>query len=208
MEWMAKLEQLNQRERDDFARIVNRLLASTFLTKQQEASRRDYYFVERNEALIAGYLKVIGWELIVDRSYGIVQASGLQAGNRLQLRLIDSVLLLLLRLIYEERRKQLTLTAEVVCQVQDLHDKAAQLRVRERAVIEKKVLKEAIALFRRYSLVEQLDDDVTDPRCRLLLLPTLLFAVKLDGIQELHDRLVAYAEGGESAEVDDRDPVD
>lgn len=208
MDWVAKLEQLNQRERDDFARIVNRLLASTFLTKQQEASRRDYYFVERNEALIAGYLKVIGWELIVDRSYGLVQASGLQAGNRLQLRLIDSVLLLLLRLIYEERRKQLTLTAEVVCQVQDLHDKAAQLRVRERAVIEKKVLKEAVALFRRYSLVEQLDDDVTDPQCRLLLLPTLLFAVKLDGIQELQDRLVAYAEGGESAEVDDRDPVD
>lgn len=205
MEWLQQYEQLNQRERDDFARIVNRLLTSTFLVKQQEDSRRDYYFVERNEAVLAGYLKLIRWELVVDRTYGLAQVLNRQGGTRLQLRLMESVLLLILRLIYDEKRRELTVTDEIVCQVQEIHDKALSLRVRERGVVEKKYLRDAFAIFRRFALVEVMDEDITDPHCRVKLFPTLLFAVKLDGLQELHDRLTAYAEGGELAEVDDGD---
>lgn len=203
VEWAALYEQLSNREREDFARICNRLLTSTFLVKQQEAGRRDYYFVERNEALFAGYLRLIQWDLVVDRAYGVVQASNRQGAGRLQLRLMESVLLLLLRLLYEERRKQLSLTDDVVCCVQDVHDKALTLRVRERGVVEKKHLQNAFALFRRYSLVELIDEDVTDPRCRFKLLHSILFAVRLEGLQELTDRLDAYREGDEPSEVAD-----
>lgn len=205
MEWVASYEQLNQRERDDFARIIGRLLTSTFLVKQQDESRRDYYFVERHEAILSGYLRIIRWELLIDRAYGVVQVIHRQGGARLQLRLMESVLLLLLRLIYEEKRRELTITDEIVCQVQDIHDKALSLRVRERAVVEKKHLRDAFTLFRRFSLVDVMDEDITDPRCRIKLYPSLLFAVKLDGLQDLHDRLNAYVDGGEPAEVDDGD---
>lgn len=205
MEWVTLYEQLSAREREDFARIANRLLTATFLVKRQESSRKDYYFVERNEALFAGYLRMVSWDLIIDRAYGVVQATNKQGAGRLQLRLMESVLLLLLRLLYEERRKELSLTDEVVCQVQDIHDKALTLRIRERGVVEKKHLQGAFALFRRYSLVELIDDDVTDPRCRLKLLPSILFAVRLEGLQELTDRLETYREGDEPSEVVDGD---
>lgn len=205
MDWVQQYAQLTQREQEDFARIINRLLTGTFLVKQQEDSRRDYYFVERNETLLAGYLRLMRWELVVDRAYGVVQVLNRTGGTRLQLRMMESVLLLLLRLIYEEKRRELTVTDEVVCLVQEVHDKAQSLRVRERAVVEKKHLKDAFAVFRRFCLVEVIDEDVTDPRCRVKLLPTLLFAVKLDGLQDLHDRLSAYGEGGDPAEVDDSD---
>jgi hypothetical protein len=208
MEWLQQYELFNQREREDFARILNRLLASTFLIKQQEEARRDYYFVERHEAVLAGYLQLIRWELIVDRAYGVVQAVNRQGGTRLPLRLMESVLLLILRLIYEEKRRELTVTDAIVCQVQEIHDKALSLRVRERGVVEKKHLKDALHIFRRYSLAEPIDEEFTDPRCRIKLYPTLLFAVKLDGLQDLHDRLNAYAEGGEPSEVDDGDQAD
>lgn len=205
MDWVQQYAQLTQREQEDFARIINRLQNGTFLVKQQEGSRRDYYFVERNETLLAGYLRLMRWELVVDRAYGVVQVLNRTGGTRLQLRMMESVLLLLLRLIYEEKRRELTVTDEVVCHVQEVHDKALSLRVRERAVVEKKHLKDAFAVFRRFSLVEVIDEDVTDPRCRVKLYPTLLFAVKLDGLQDLHDRLSAYGEGGDPAEVDDGD---
>jgi len=205
MEWVTAYELLNHREREDFARIVGKLLAQTFLVKQQEASRKDYYFVERNEALFAGYLKLSQWDLVVDRGYGVVHVTNRAGGTRLQMRLMESVLLLLLRLLYEERRKALSLTDDVVCQVQDLHDKALTLRIREKGVIEKKHLANAFSLFRRFNIIELVDDDITDPRCRFRLLPTILFAVKLEGLQELTDRLDAYREGGEPAEVDDGD---
>lgn len=208
MDWVQQYEQLNQREREDFARIINRLMTSTFLVKNQEDARRDYYFVERNRDLIAGYLSLIRWELVVDRSYGVVQVINRQGGSRLQLRMMESILLLLLRLIYEEKRRQLTITDDVVCQVQELHDKALSLRIREKGVIEKRHLREAFALFRRYSLVELIDEDITDPQCRFKLFPSILFAVKLDGLQELHQRLAAYGEGGEPDEAADGDQTD
>lgn len=205
MDWVDPYSQLTNREREDFARIVNRLLTATFIVKQQDSSRRDYYFVERNEAVFAGYLRVMQWDLIVDRAYGVVQALNRQNAGRLQLRLMESLLLLMLRLLYEERRKELSLTDDVVCQVQEIHDKALTLRVRERGVVEKKHLQNAFALFRRYSLVELIDEDVTDPRCRFKLLPSILFAIRLEGLQELSDRLDAYREGDEPAEVADGD---
>lgn len=205
MEWVAQYELLSHREREDFARIMGKLLAQTFLVKQQEASRKDYYFVERNEPIFAGYLRVIQWDLVLDRGYGVVQVINRAGGTRLQMRLMESVLLLLLRLLYEERRKTLSLADDVVCQVQELHDKALTLRIREKGVIEKKHLANAFSLFRRYSIVELIDEDITDPRCRFRLLPSILFAVRLEGLQELTDRLEAYREGGEPAEVVDGD---
>jgi hypothetical protein len=206
--WVQQYEQLNQTEREDFARIVNRLLTGTFLVKNHEGSRRDYYFVERNQEVIAGYLGLIRWELIVDRPYGVVQVINRQGGSRLPLRMMESILLLLLRLLYEEKRRELTITDDVVCQVQELHDKALTLRIREKGVIEKRHLRDAFALFRRYSLVELIDEDITDPRCRFKLFPSILFAIRLDGLQELHQRLEAYAQGGEADEVADGDQVD
>lgn len=205
MDWVQLYEQFNNREQEDFTRIVNRLLAHTFLVKQQEANRKDYYFVERNEPVFTGYLRLIQWELVLDRGYGVVQAINRAGGSRLPLRLMESVLLLLLRLLYEERRKEISIADHVVCQVQDLHDKALTLRVREKGVIEKKHLANAFALFRRYAIVELVDEDITDPGCRFTILPTILFAVRLEGLQELTDRLEAYREGGESAEVVDGD---
>lgn len=205
MEWLQAYEQLNQREREDFARIINRLLSSTFLVKHQEEARRDYYFAERNEAMLTGYLKLMHWDLIVDRAYGVVQAVNRNSGTRLPLRLMDSVLLLLLRLIYEEKRKELNVTDDIICCVHDVQDKAFSLRVREKAVVEKKYLREAFSLFRRFALIDVLDEDLTAPRTRLKLYPSLLFAVKLGALPEVEERLALYAEGGESTEADDGD---
>ncbi len=41
MDWVRRYEQFTQREREDFARILNRLLTGMFLLKQQEGTRRD-----------------------------------------------------------------------------------------------------------------------------------------------------------------------
>lgn len=205
MEWIQTYELLHQRERDEFARVLNRLLASTFIVRSQEDGRRDYYFAERHEQMLAGYLRLMQWDLVVDRTHGVAQVINQAGGTRLQLRLMESVLLLLLRLIYEEKRRQLNITDEIVCEVQEIHEKALSLRVREKAVVEKKHLAGAFSVFKRHSLIEVLGEEIHDPRCRIKLYPSLLFAVKLEGLLELHDRLAAYGEGGEPDEGDDGD---
>lgn len=205
MDWASEYGLLSQKEREELRRLLGRLLAETFVVRRQE-DRRDFYFIERNQALVEGYLKVMGWDLVVDKVAGVTQAVNRQGGTRVSLRLWDSILLLVLRLLYEEKRKQLNLTGDILCRVQEIHDKCLALKLRERGVVEKKYLRDAFGVFRRFSLVQMLDSDVTDPECRFLIYPSMLLAVPVESIQELHGQLVAYSEEEEeSGEVADSD---
>lgn len=194
MNWFEQHQQMSVREREDFSRILNRLLASTFVVKRQEEARKDFYFIERHETIFRSYLEILGWDLILDRVYGVCQVVSRQGSHRISLRLVDSLLLLILRLLYEEKRKEISLTADVVILVQEIQDKYLALKIRGRP-IEKKNLRDAFSLFRRFDLVEVLDSDVTDPECRILVYPSILFVVKLDSLQEIHARIEAYQEG-------------
>ena len=202
MEWVQAYDGLSNREKEDVTRVVNRLLASTFLVKRQEASRRDFYFVERNLAVFQGILGLIGWEVRIDGPLGVCQAVNRQGTHRASLRTIDSAVLLILRLLYEEKRKLISIAADVMGTVQELQEKYLAFGFKTR-VLEKKHLTEALKLCRRYQIIELLDEDETDPSTRFLIYPSILFAVRVDSLQELHARLVSYqAEPAENGEPD------
>lgn len=206
MEWLAAYQLLSAREREEFARLANRLLATTFLLRRGE-DRRDYHFLERHREAFAGYLAAMGWEMVLDPVHGVAQAVNRQGGTRLALGLWDSILLLVLRLLYEEKRKQLNLGEDVMARIQEVHDKCLALKLRERGVVEKKYLREAFALFKRFSLAEVLDGDITRPETRFLIYPSVLFAVRAEAMAELHRRLedLRAGEGEEDDEAPDRD---
>ena len=197
---------LTAREQEDVRRILGRLLRETFVVRR-EAERRDFYLLERHQAVLARLLDLMGWDLDVDRVLGVARVIDRSGATRLGLRLWESVLLLVVRLLYEERRRDLNLTADVLATIQEVQDKCLALKLRDRAVLEKKHLREAFTLFRRFSLVAVLDGDVTAPDCRFVVYPSVLKAVPVEGIAELQARLAAYGE--ESAdEAPDGDPAD
>lgn len=207
MDWTTAYQLLGDREREEFARLLNRLLATTFVLRRGEG-RRDFHFVARHREAFQGYLGAMGWELVLDEVHGVAQAVNRHGGTRLALGLWDSVLLLVLRLLYEERRKEIHLGEDVMARVQDVHDKCLALRLRERGVVEKKYLRDAFALFKRFSLVEVLDGDVTHPETRFLIYPSVLFAVRAEALTELNRRLEELRAGAATGEDDDDEAPD
>lgn len=198
----AGIEAFTPRERETLARVLNHLLTKTFLVKGRDETRRYFYFLERHEAWIRSYLEVAGWGLRLDPTFGVAQAIPPDASGRISLDLNESLALLILRLIYEEKRKQLSLTADVVTTVQEIQDKYLALRLRARP-LDRKALKQALTLFVRYDLIELLGADATDPTTRLRLLPSILFAVRADTLAALHSRFEGYrrnTEEGPAAE--------
>ena len=179
--WQAAYEALGNRDREDLRRVLNHLLTRSFLVKGKEETRRDFYFLERHQALVRDYLEVAGWGLRLDPAFGVAQALPPDAAARLGLDLTQSLVLLILRLIYEEGRKRLSLTSDVVTTVQELQDKYLNLRLRTRP-LDRKALKEALGLLSRFELVVVMGADPTDPATRLRLLPSLRFAVKADSL--------------------------
>ena len=192
MEWAETYQKLNSTERDHFMLAVNRLLAQTFLQRRVEVTRLLYLFVEQHEILVSGYLNLAGWDLIGDRGLGVFQAVNRQGRNRLQLNLTETVLLLLLRLSFEEQQKEVRLNEEAMIRTGGLQEKFTALRLRNRKPLDKRTLRETVGLFKQMQLVKPIDADVTDPECRILIYSTILLAVKVDDIRQLHDRLAAF----------------
>lgn len=201
MNLSERLEQMSVREKEDFARVVNKLLGNTFITRKNEESKRDYYFIERNEELIHHYLKHIGWTLVGDRALGVYQVVSDFSANRLRLKMEESIILLILRLCYEEKRKEITLSENICIKVQEIQDKYAALKIRARP-IDKKSLKEAVGLFKRFNILQPLDSDVTEPECRLEVYPTILLAVRVDDIRNLYEKLESYRNSRPAADSD------
>jgi len=188
---IRRWEGLSPREQEEFTRIVNKLLAVTFITRKNDEDRRDYYFIERNEALFRDYLKLAGWTLAADKSYGVYQVINEFAFNRLRLKLEESIILLIIRLCYEEKRKEINLADNIMLRVREIQEKYAALQIRKRP-IDKKSLRETLALLKRFNIARPLDGDTTDPECRLEVFPTILFAVRVEDIRNIHDKLDTY----------------
>lgn len=206
MDWVIEYEALTAGQREDFRRIVNKLLAQTYITKRKEDQRRDYYFIERHESMIRGYLGMSGWDLIGDKGLGVYQAVNRDGFNRLQLRLQESIILLLVRLCYEEKRRELTLAENVVIRVREIQEKYAALQIRDKP-IDKKGLRDAISLMKRFNLVEVLDRNSVDPDCRLVLLPSILLAVRVDDIRQVYEKLASYRQAGSEAGEGDANEI-
>lgn len=191
---LAELANLSEKERSEFERVLNRLLSETFLVKRCENTRADYYFVERHEELIREYLSYAGWRLDGDKSYGVYAVASKYGSNRISLRLEESIIVLILRLLYEEKRKEISLSSEVIVRVQEIQDRYLALKIRQRP-LGKTVLRDTVRLLKRHNVLEVLDGDAADPETRLLLYPSLLYAVRVESVSEVFAKLNTYGNG-------------
>jgi len=99
--------QLPPGEQSQFAEVVRRLLANGFIWREEDAERRNYGFLVRRRELVADYLIVAGWELRHDERNGIFQVIHREGAHRRRFNRDTTIWLLLLRLIYAEKRERL-----------------------------------------------------------------------------------------------------
>ena len=111
---MDLLEGLLQRDKEEFKRICNRLLSVCFLCKGNAVNRTDYYFVLKYKEKFAEYLGVLGYRLDVNEEYGVIQLTNPQNYNRLNLKLFESIILLVLRILFDEKKRELSVSDEVI----------------------------------------------------------------------------------------------
>ena len=105
---MELLEGMLQREKDEFKRICNRLLSVCFLCRSNVTNKSDYYFVLKFRDKFADYLGILGYRLDINEEYGVIQLVNMQNYNRLNLKLYESVILLILRILFDEKKRELS----------------------------------------------------------------------------------------------------
>jgi hypothetical protein len=200
-------ESLVQKEK--FKAAANKLLNNCFIIKKKEDTRNDYIFIVQNKDLFTEYFELLGYKIDVNDIQGVVALTSVSGVGRLRLKKIESIILLILRLLYIEKRKELSLNEDVVVLSDEIHQKYNMLKIDAKANLDKTLLRDAIRLFKKYNIVSSLDTDVTMSDARIKIFPSVLFAVPNDNLttmyESINEKLSRYMKGGE--QNDDEETV-
>lgn len=207
MNSMDFLEGMLQRDKDEFTRICNRLLSTCFLCKGNITNKSDYYFVLRYRDKFTQYLSVSGYRLEINEEYGVIQLTNSQNYNRYNLKLFESIILLILRILYDEKKRELSVSDEVIINLGDIHDKFLSLKIRDK-MIDKTTLRNAISVFRRFQLIETLDKDLGNEESRIIIFDSILMAVRVEDIKQAYEKLENYRKGKKADEETDQSETD
>ena len=94
---------LPDKARREVPRVINRLLGQTFLHQDIDSDKDDYYFVHRHREVIEALLQLAGFSLKHDDYHRIFQAVSDFSYCRAHYRLDETLMIVVLRKLYEER---------------------------------------------------------------------------------------------------------
>lgn len=186
-------ERLTSVQKAIFKDIANKLLASTFLARDKKDNKDNYYFVVSYKEVFDEFFAILGYEVKLDQGIGAIMLSSDQNTGFLKLRRDETIILLILRLLYHERLKETSLNENVVISVLDIHEKYNYLEIKKR--INKTDLVSALRLFRRFNLIETIGD-ITMSNTKVVIMPTILYAINTEEITEVYNtvsRIVSEA---------------
>ena len=181
-----KLELLNEEERIRIRNVIQSLLACNFLTREHDAAL--YIAARRYREELAEYFQVIGWEFRVDERYEIVWLLSTGMAHRRALTMEESIWLLVLRLIYEEKRTGLNLSTFPMTTLAEIRAKYLAVHLPD---LKKTALQRLTQLSKQYRLADVLDRELSE-EARIRLFHTLVLAVDGEELSELHKRLEIY----------------
>lgn len=193
---MELFENMYQKDRDEFRRVCNKLMSICFITKQNESTKSEYYFILRHKEVFEHYLDVLGYVLEINEEYGVVQLVNRENYNHVRLKLNESIILLILRILYDEKKRELSLT-DVLINVGDIQEKYLSMRIRAKQ-IDKTTMGNTLQLLKRYNLIEILDGDVTQEDARIVIYDSILMAVRVEDIKRVSDLMERYRKGGDN----------
>lgn len=203
---MELFEGMLQKDRDEFRRVCNKLMSTCFICKQNADTKSEYYFILRQRPVFERYLDVLGYTLEINEEYGVVQLVNRENYNHAHLKLYESIILLILRILYDEKKRELSLS-DVVINVGDIQEKYLSLKIREKQ-IDKTTMNNALRLFKRYNLVALLDKDLFQEDSRIVIYDSILMAVRVEDIKRVSDMIALYRKGGTSNEDTEESTVD
>ncbi|MDD2959752.1 MAG: DUF4194 domain-containing protein [Lachnospiraceae bacterium] len=204
---MNLLEGMLQRDQEEFRRICNKLINVCFLCKQNEAARSDYYFVLKYKEKFENLLGTLGYRIEINEEYGVIQVTNGLNTNRQNLKLYDSIILLLLRILFDEKKRELSMSDEVIVNLGDIQDKFLSLKIRDK-MIDKTTMGNALRMLRRYQLVELLDSDLKNEESRILIYSSILMAVRVEDIKKVYEKIEIYRKGKQTDEETDQTEID
>ena len=185
--------------------IANYLLNNCFLIGTVDSTREKYYYVINHEESFRQLFQPIGYTLVIHRNLRVVQLINNHGRGRLSLKKYESIMLLILRLIYVEKRESLSTSEEkVVATVEEIKNEYEKLNLPRR--FDKALLEDSLRNIKRYNLVQPLDK-LLDMDAKIQIYPSVMLAMPDTTISKAYEEtsklLAQYVNSDEEDESDD-----
>lgn len=182
---------LSSQDQEAFRLIVNELLSHMYLVETQydfqenmKKTNHDYLFAERHLALLQEYLGFAGFLLEMDSNYGVIFLRSELEVNRTHFDPLTTKMIYTLRLIYDEKRAELSLCREVFVTVADLVNKMMTLNAIQKKPAQM-LLSDSLRKINQFHLIQKQSGKWYAPDTSLLILPSILFVVTTEQITSI-----------------------
>lgn len=199
-----QFQKLTETEKDKFSRICNKILDKNFLIRQKESDKEDYFFVVGHLTLFQNYFMLIDYTVTHYEADRIVALSTEANRNRTRLKRNDTIMLLVLRLLYQKKSKEATQLNQVLVSVNDIQEELNRTSL-FKGRIPKTELQTTMRMLKSYSLIDFQSSNLINDDTRVEIYPSLLRVVNIDDMTKLEAQLSAFSNGGDDDEDDDQD---
>lgn len=198
-------EGVSELEREKLKDLINQLLGVNLLLK--ELDRERYLLARRHQEALSSYFQFLGWELVIDDRHDCMALFSPRFEHRRRFTKEESIWMLMLRLIYQEKRQGLSLSEFPVTTLYEIKSKYETFHL---PFLKFTVLKQIVNLCKRYQLLDTLDQDISMDDCRFRLFHSWLHVIRADQVEEIVAKMARYEQGedGDTNEVDEETAID
>ncbi len=199
---LSIITSLPEKSARDLPRVVNRLLGQTFLYRDKEEDKDDYYFVHRHRLACESALELTGFSLLHDDYHNIFQTLSVFSYCRARYKLDETLLILVLRKLYEEHSERLSLAQDPVVTIGEVREEYRTITGKERDL----GITQYEQLLRRLRSMGLLDTlngrtiDVHDAEARLRLRGSIRMILPIQTVDELDAWMRKYRASGAEEE--------
>ena len=185
--------------------IANYLLNNCFLIGNVDSTREKYYYVINHEESFRQLFQPIGYTLVIHRNLRVVQLINNHGTGRLALKKYESIMLLIFRLLYVEKRESLSTSEDkVVVTVEEIKNEYEKLNLPRK--FDKVLLEDSLRNIKSYNLVQPLDK-LLDMDAKIQIYASVMLAMPDTTISTAYEQtsklLAQYVNSDEEDENDD-----
>lgn len=184
---LTSISTLPEKSQRDLPRVVNRILGQVFLYQDKDDDKDDYYFIHRHREACETALELTGYNLLHDDYHRIFQVVSEYSYCRARYKLDETLMITVLRKLYEERLERLSLAQDPVVTIGEVREEYRTITGKERdlGIIQYETL---LRRLRTMGLIDTLDGrtiDVRDAEARLRLRGSVRLILPVQTVDEL-----------------------
>ena len=181
--------------------IANYLLNNCFLMGTVDTTREQYYYVINHEESFRQIFLPIGYTLVVHRNLRVIQLINNHGSGRVILKKYESIILLILRLLYVEKRESLSTSEDrVFATVEEIKNEYEKLNLPRK--FDRVLLEESLRNIKRYNLLK-VEDRLSDVDAKIRIYPSVMLAMPDVNINKAYEetaKLLAQYENSEDGD--------